>query len=96
MTARPLSRAQIDALRRAEQGHLRIDGRPRRTLLWLVDHGLITWRSIHPGHAEITSLGRQRLAAVPRRKLDPPGTLRITDVGDRRVITLVGRHEDKS
>jgi hypothetical protein len=28
-------------------------------------------------------------------KVDPPGTLRIKDVGDRRVITLTGIHKEK-
>lgn len=32
---------------------------------------------------------------VSREKSDPPGTLRIKDVGDRRVITLTGEHEEK-
>jgi len=30
-----------------------------------------------------------------RADADPPGTLRIKDVGNRRVITLTGRHQEK-
>lgn len=48
--------------------------------------------------------GKERAAKDELRRIvkeakavltDPPGTLRIRDVGDRRVITLTGKHEAK-
>jgi hypothetical protein len=37
----------------------------------------------------------QRAIKEAKPPIDPPGTLRITDIGDRRVITLTGVHEEK-
>ena len=89
-----LSRAQVEGLRYARRGHLYArdinegDGNVRRTLLWLIDRGFLTWDTIYHGRVVITELGEQALL-----RADPPGTLRIRDVGDRRVITLTGVHD---
>ena len=103
-----LSQPQFDALRYAKGRQLYAkdinegNGNLRRSLLWLLKHGLLAWDPIYQGRIVLTELGTQKLAEerearIPtaRRRIDPPGTLRIRDVGDRRVITLTGVHEEK-
>jgi hypothetical protein len=83
------------------------NGNLRRTLLSLLKIGLLSWDPIYKGRLVITDLGEQKLQEAHQRDLaarsprprgvpsDRPGTLRIKDVGDRRVITLTGEHADK-
>jgi hypothetical protein len=62
-----LSRPQIDALRYARSRQLYAadindgDGNMRRTLLWLIKHGLLGWDPIYSGHVVLTKLGEQKL-----------------------------------
>ena len=87
-----LSRPQRAALRYAKNRQLYAadinegNGNRRRTLLWLLKHGFLAWDPIYQGRVILT-----KLAEVVMR--DRPGILRIRDVGDRRVITLMGVHK---
>jgi hypothetical protein len=62
-----LSRPQIDALRYARSRQLYAadindgDGNMRRTLLWLIKHGLLGWDPIYSGRVVLTKLGEQKL-----------------------------------
>jgi hypothetical protein len=64
---------------------------------------MLAWDPILRGRVVITDLGEQKIAEEQAQKraaraaihLDRPGTLRIKDVGDRRVITLTGEHEER-
>jgi hypothetical protein len=62
-----LSQAQFDALRYADGRQLYADsinngnGNQRRTLLWLIDHGLLTWHPLYYGRVVLTDVGKQKL-----------------------------------
>jgi hypothetical protein len=102
-----LSRPQLDRLRSAAAHPIfTVDinrGNERRTYASLFKLGLLDWDPILQGRVKVTALGEQKLAEARAQKLaaraaihlDRPGTLRIKDVGDRRVITLTGEHEEQ-
>lgn len=104
-----LSQPQIDALRYVNGRQLYADdinngnGNMRRTLLSLLKIGMLDWDPIYRGRVVLTDAGKQKLTdwrekqkphALRGRRRDPPGTLRIQDVGDMRVITLTGVHKE--
>lgn len=90
-----LSRPQLYRLRCVKRRQLFAAdinrGNERRTYASLFKLGLIDWDPLHTGRLKLTALGENVLVAGG--KLDPPGTLRICNVGDFRVITLTGEHK---
>lgn len=70
-----LSRPQIAALRYAKSRQLYAEdinegnGNRRRTLLWLLDHELLTWDPIYYARAVLTNLGEKLLAEAVAKKL---------------------------
>jgi hypothetical protein len=88
---RKLSRPQIDALRYANGRQLYAadinggNGSRRRTLLWLLKHGLLGWDPIYHGRVVLTPAGEQQLqqwrekerARVRGTIDDPRSALRI-------------------
>lgn len=70
-----LSRPQLDALRYAKGRQLYAadinggNGNMRRTLLWLLKHGLLDWDPIYRGRIVLTELGKQKLAEAHEKKL---------------------------
>jgi len=69
-----LSRPQLDALRYANGRQLYAkdindgNGNRRRTLLWLIKHGLLGWDPNYQGRVVLTALGKQKLADAREKK----------------------------
>ena len=69
-----LSRPQLNALRYANGRQLYADtindgdGNLRRSLLWLIKHGLLGWDPIYRGGVVLTDLGKQKLAEAREKK----------------------------
>ncbi len=67
-----LSRPQIDALRYASGRQLYADainsgnGNLRRTLSWLINHGLLGWDPTYQGRVVVTAEGEQALKDAER------------------------------
>jgi hypothetical protein len=90
-----LSQPQIEALRYANGRQLYAadinggNGNRRRTLLWLLKHGLLSWDPIYTGRVVLTELGRRKLAEAHEKKL---AAVRGT-INDPRSILSVARRE---
>jgi hypothetical protein len=101
-----LSRPQRNRLRYARNRQLFTAdinrGNEQRTYASLFKLGLLGWDPILKGRVVLTALGEEQLKEARDQERpkygrdDRPGTLRIKDVGDRRVITLAGEHEEPS
>ena len=86
-----LSQPQFKALRYAKGRQLYAEdvnegnGNRKRTLLWLIDHGLLTWDPIYYARVVLTDLGEKLLAEAWEKKLaatrgtidDPHSRLRV-------------------
>lgn len=71
---RPLNRPQLDVLRYANGRQLYAadvnagNGNRRRTILWLIDRGLLSWDPIYHGRLVVTAAGTEQLQNDRARK----------------------------
>jgi hypothetical protein len=90
-----LSGPQINALRYANGRQLYAtdinggNGNMRRTLLWLLKHGLLDWDPIYHERVALTKLGKQKLAEAREKKL----TAVSGTIDDPRSILRVARRQ---
>lgn len=92
-----LSRPQIDALRYARGRHLYAsdinegNGNTKRSLMWLLDHGLLGWDPLYQGRVVLTPAGDQALATVREIERAEKAKLGVMDLNKLHEIRTAGR-----
>jgi hypothetical protein len=96
-----LSRPQINALRYVRGRALYAtdvnegDGNVKRSILWLLDHGLLGWDPIYHGRVVLTEAGTQALAAVREIERVEKAKLGVMDLSKKREIQAAGREAQR-